>query len=160
MTRQGSITRTIDAIIGGLERLTINLPAARATLLADLATTGEPRAATTDPGRGKSEHTPTEAAALTRDHITRHLDNLTAELDACAKIVTNLNADCTRIIGHRTDTPRCDGGVGRDGYLTWGRPDCTNVPGDGRRICDACRQREYRWRKSVGREARAADSAA
>lgn len=146
--------RTIDAIIGGLEKLNVNLPAARATLLADLAVTGEPRAATTDgTGRGTSEHTPTEAAALNRDHLQRQLDNLTAELDACSRIVTNLNNDCTRIIGHRTDTPRCDGGVGRDGYLIprnqggWSDPGCHNVPADGRKTCDACRQRADRWKR-------------
>jgi len=100
------------------------------------------------------EHVPVtsvEAAALNRTN-TDHTDNeqLDAELHAALQTLTNLTRDCRHIIGpHLTPTPkpRCDGGTGRDGHLQWGRPDCTNIPDTGRKLCHACRQRMTRWRK-------------
>jgi hypothetical protein len=149
------IDRTIDSIIGGLENLTVKLPHARAILLVELAGIGEPAGTAYDGDgiRGGGENTPTEAGALTRVHVQARLDGLSQELNAMTLIVTNLLRECDRIIGTPTVTYRCDGGVGRDGYTLprggggWSEPDCFNVPSEGRKTCDQCRQRAYRWKR-------------
>jgi hypothetical protein len=147
------IDRTIDSIIGQLEHLTSKLPAARTHLLAQLATAGEPAAHPTDtPGRGGGQSTSVEAAILTRAHLRNQLDGLNDELNAIALIAVNLRRDCDRIIGTRTVTPRCDGGVGRDGYLVpasdggWSNPGCWNVP-DGSTTCDTCIAAAEAWQR-------------
>lgn len=45
------------------------------------------------------------------------------------------------------DNARCSGGVGHDGYLEWGRPDCDEMVGEHSTsgIGDACRKRRDRW---------------
>jgi hypothetical protein len=134
------IDRTIDSIIGGLENLTVKLPHARAILLVELAGIGEP-AGTAYDGDG------------IRGGGEARLDGLSQELNAMTLIVTNLLRECDRIIGAPTVTYRCDGGVGRDGYTLprggggWSEPDCFNVPSEGRKTCDPCRMRAFRWKR-------------
>lgn len=149
-----SIDRVIDACIGQLEGLKVKLPAARRSLLAELHTVGEPGAASYDPPiRGHREHTPTEAGALTLDHLRTQLDGLSHELNAVALILRNLHADCDRIIGTRITKPRCDGGVGREGYLIpkedggWSTPDCWAIPPEGAKTCDRCSSAATLWKR-------------
>lgn len=159
------IDRTIDSIIGQLEHLTVKLPAARTHLLAQLAVVGEPAAHPTDsPGRGGSSSTKVEASVLARAWLQSQLDSLNAELNAIALIATNLRRDCDRIVGTRTAAPRCDGGVGRDGYLVpaseggWSNPGCWNVPGDST-TCDTCIAAAEAWqRREAEAKARAKDA--
>lgn len=148
------IDRTIDSIIGQLEHLTTKLPAARTTLINQLAHVADITASRHDQQPSTTSNGSTvEAAVLAAAHIRTQLDNLSHELNAITLIATNLNRDCDRIIGTRTPTDRCDSGIGRDGYNIprqdggWSDPTCWNVPPDNRKTCDACRQRADRWKR-------------
>jgi hypothetical protein len=89
-TRTERIDRTISSIIGGLENLTVKLPAARAHLIAQIRITGEPASTPTDATTvtHTSELTPVEAAANNRAHLQAILDDWSATLDAIALQVT------------------------------------------------------------------------
>lgn len=106
-----------------------------------------------------AELTPVESAAAQRLRLQWTIDDLEAHCRAIARIAHNACVDADRIIGTRVEVPRCDGGIGREGYLEWGRPDCTNVPGPSRRQCDRCRQAEYRWRREHDLAPRGDDAA-
>jgi hypothetical protein len=150
------IDRTIDSIIGQLENLSTKLPNARAVILTELANLGAPGGTAYDGAKvtgGKAELTTVEAAASRRIDSQARLDGWSHDLNAISLIVTNLLRDCDRAIGKQTETYRCDGGVGRDGYAMprdgggWSEPACWNVPSEGRTTCDPCRARASRWKR-------------
>ncbi len=66
-------------------------------------------------------------------------------------LVGNLTKLANRATGLRIEVPRCDSGIGRDGYNLprseggWSDPGCTNVPDEGRKTCTGCRHRAERW---------------
>jgi hypothetical protein len=168
-TRTERIDRTISSIIGGLENLTVKLPAARAHLIAQIRITGEPASTPTDATTvtHTSELTPVEAAANNRAHLQAILDDWSATLDAIALQVTHLNRDCDRAIGTRTpgrQTPRCDGGINYRGYIIpiaeggWSNPGCHDTPSEGK-TCDNCEQRASMWARR-NPKTRHADTAA
>ncbi len=105
--------------------------------------------------------TSVEAAALQRlNEGGLDAPQIEAELGAALRTLRNLAADCRRIIGpHLTvpPKPRCDGGIGYDGYLTpkheggWSTPDCHNIPDVGRKTCPACRLAASIWKRRSGR---------
>jgi hypothetical protein len=145
------LTRRIDAIIGRLERLTTKLPAAVDALL-------DRRRKIDGWGNGgadntrityQAELTPTESPVAQREHCDVLMRNLYEELDAIRLIAGNLERDCDFYL--RADLPdpgpkpRCDGGIGRTGYLEWGDPTCTNIPEPYRKQCSRCRKAEDRW---------------
>lgn len=79
------------------------------------------------------------------------------EIAAFASIVLNA---CDRLTGRAEYVKDvCSTGSGRDGYLDpydrhsqaedngWSDPTCTNIIGRHPPLCDACYQRERRWRK-------------
>ena len=145
------IDRRINAAIGRLERLAVKIPAAIDALLDQRrkidgwGTTGEVHVQHT------AELTPTEAAVNQRQHIDRQIANLYDELDAIRCIARNIEHDCDRYLATNTPEldqqpkPRCDGGIGRTGYLEWGDPACTNIPEPYRKQCSRCRKAEDRW---------------
>lgn len=142
------VIRTIDAIIGRLEHLTVKFPAAIDALCDQRRKIDGWPAGADNPTKvkTKAELTPTEAAYAHREHIDLLMTNMHDELNAVAKIVANLAQDCDRYIGHQLEpAPRCDGGSTRLGAIEWGRPDCTNVPEAGRTMCSRCRKAEDRW---------------
>lgn len=160
MTTSTTTDRVLDSIIGLCESLRVKLPAARAHLLAQLAICGEP-AATGDAPKVShtAELTPVEAAAHQATHLRTELRALDDELNAAALTLRNLHRDCNRVLGTRQPAPRCDGGVGRDGYLTpldeggWSHPDCWNIPdldadtGRQHTTCATCRAAAEAWRR-------------
>lgn len=155
MSRNERIDRTIVSIIGGLENLSIKLPAARAHLLDQINQCGSIRAAdyTASHITHTGDTTPVEAAMLQTDRLKAQLDDLNDNLNAVALIVHNLNRDCDRTIGTRQpgrQTPRCDGGVNYRGYIIplaeggWSNPACQNTPTEGK-TCDSCEMEAGKW---------------
>lgn len=144
------IDRRINAAIGRLERLATKMPTAIDALL-------DERRKIDGWGSGggvrvqhSAELTPTEAPVDRRLDIDRRIANLFDELDAIRKIARNVEADCDRYIAVTTPVleepkPRCDGGIGRTGYLEWGDPGCVNIPESYRKQCSKCRKAEDRW---------------
>lgn len=103
-----------------------------------------------DGSHSKGGHTsPVETTVLKRlpQHTT--IRDQLDELDAACKILRNLERETRTILGRTGPPPRCTGGVGRDGAIDWGRPDCTELPGRGP-LCIACYHRERRWRNDHG----------
>jgi hypothetical protein len=104
------------------------------------------------------ELTRPERVAAERIRLGTLMADIDARVATIAMLATDLLRDCDRLVGTRVETPRCDGGVGRDGYHLarsdggWSEPDCENVPAEGRKTCDACRKRAQRWKDERARE--------
>ena len=146
------LTRRINAVIGRLEHLTTKLPDAIDALLdqrrkIDGWSTGGPEVHVTH----TTELTPTESPVAARQHIDALIRNLYEELDAIRLCARNLEHDCDRYINANTPIvddgpkPRCDGGIGRTGYIEWGDPTCINIPEPYRKQCSKCRKAEDRY---------------
>lgn len=103
-----------------------------------------------------SELTSVERAADER----LRLQSWEADIEAACTLIAVAAADalrnCERVLGMRVTPPRCSGGMGRDGHLEWGDPACDKVRSRGP-LCDACAQREYRWRVANGMPPRGRD---
>lgn len=108
---------------------------------------------------------PTANAALARTtgtgtgyRLADHVQRLEQCIATAAAELGEALAIVNRLLPPPGVTPRCSGGAGLDGHLSWGDPTCANVP-DGRPsysgMCNACYQRRARWQ----REARTADVA-
>jgi hypothetical protein len=146
--------RVIDGLIGALEALRNEHAIAEHCLLAertraDAWPTGSDNPHTT----GGDPTSTTERAALKRILIDTELNAYRDELNAIVLIVRNLRRDCQNTARRRDhappDTPRCNGGQGRDGNIEWGAPDCHNIP-TRHQLCDNCYMRERRWRITHG----------
>jgi hypothetical protein len=170
--------RILTSIIGYTEGLTTKLPNAR-THLRQLINSidGFPVGADTDTPSGggltltithrddptipedqvdRVPATAVELAAHRRSQLELDLGYIDATLNDVVKSLLKLHRECDRIIGTRIETPRCDGGTGREGHLLpraeggWSDPSCHNVPSEGRKTCDSCRQRFHRWAREHG----------
>jgi hypothetical protein len=149
--------RTIASIVGLAEGLTTKLPAARAVLAALIHTIdGYPVGTDAPKVTATTELTTVEQAADQRIRLTvgwdgetvqRNLRWIAETMDAAVRNLSDLHRECDRIIGEREAAPRCSGGVGREGALEWGRPDCWEVPRSvNSPLCVQCYHRERRWR--------------
>jgi hypothetical protein len=108
---------------------------------------------------GEHEHrvavpvTAVEAASMRRTELAHKLTDWDDRLDATAKVLAALIRDARRTIGTRTEAPRCDGGVGYEGYLIpdteggWSNTDCHEIPDVGRKTCNKCRAAAAMWKR-------------
>jgi hypothetical protein len=107
-------------------------------------------------GRGSSEDTPVERAALGgRLPLTRDREAILGAVDEIERLALHVVKLSTRYLD-RIDaaTMRCSGGAGLEGSLEWGRADCHEIQEEGRRegLCMACRKRRDRWRAERSRK--------
>lgn len=135
-----------------VENLAAKMPHARAVLRAQIdAIDGWTASSDAPKVQHTAELTPVESAANQRLALATHLADLEAHATAIATIAANACNDADHIIGHRIEAPRCNS-EGRDGAGEWGRA-CNDIASRGP-LCDACSQREYRWRRQHGLPAR------
>jgi hypothetical protein len=135
-----------------VEALATKVPRTRALLLDRVhAVDGWPSGSDEPKVAHSASSAPTEAAGAKRLVLAHRLNDLATAKANLVTAVTELSRLCDRVLGPEltVETPRCDGGAGREGAIEWGKPDCTNVP-KSRRICDRCRWAEYQWRKEHG----------
>jgi hypothetical protein len=149
--------RALEQIIGQAESLTVKLPAARDHLLVELHhLDGMPGGSDAPKVQASSELTAVERAVAGRANVQARLKDLDDNLHAASLILRHLRSDCDKILGTRFEVPRCDGGVGYEGYMIpqadggWSNPSCANVPSDGRKTCDQCRGRASTWKRRRG----------
>jgi len=144
------IDRTISTIIGKAESIGQKLPAARTELLRRLhAIDGYPVGTDAPKVTATTELTTVEQAAAQRINIHTDLQALDDELNAAVLTLTNLAADCDRIIGTRLTGPGRCSSTGREGAIDWADPNCWDAPARGS-LCPKCYQRERRWRQRNG----------
>lgn len=115
-------------------------------------------------GRGNSDSTTTEAAAIARQYITRQAEDLKDAIDGLVISANHLAAMITEATKTRAPDivkiARCrDNQIGREGAIVWGNPTCLEIPVKAG-YCSACYQRERRWRATQGLEARDVEPAA
>lgn len=154
--RAQRIDSTIDNLIGHLENLKVEMPAAKNALMARRARVDGWPAGNDNPkvAGGESSSSVERAVESRVDRIDDTLNALDHELNAAVLIVRNLRADCQRHANTPIDKPRCDTGAGREGWTIprtdggWHDPICENVPPPDRNTCDACRKRAERWSRA------------
>lgn len=137
--------RILTSIIGLTEGLTTKLPAARDQLNRTInAIDGYPVGTDSPKVTASSELTTVENAAHQRIRLQEERMGIDIALNGITTALAELHRACDRIIG-RQPVARCTGGQGRSGSIEWGDANCWSIPSRNG-LCDACYQRERRWR--------------
>jgi hypothetical protein len=113
-------------------------------------------------GRGTSDSSTTEAAALQADRLdtrAQRIRNTIADIERDIHHLSRLTRDSLGLRAPVTIARCRDNHTGRQGAIEWGDPTCENLP-DKAGLCVACYHRERRWRQAHGLPAREIEPAA